>query len=151
MNTSATITFAAAAPIIAVVMGIVLNALPTKISPAPKVLPLIAVVLAAAYGAVLWQGGTFTGSTPEFIVTALTVGYAAAGIYQHGSTFSNVSFQNPFVVTPTPAAPVPLTAEQIQAMITSATHSNSTTLSVAATQLPLTAPETPIVTSQPPI
>lgn len=121
MDTTSTLTFAAAAPIIALIMGIALNALPTKFALPARALPLVAVLLSAVYGAVLYYGGTYTGSIAEFIVVALTVGYAAAGIYQHGSEFSNVSFQNPFVVTPPPAPTAPVTSQaQIDALVQTA-------------------------------
>lgn len=82
---SEALTFASAAPFIAILVGLIKSyiELPSRIIP-----PLI-LLLVILWGIVLWVSGYYDGDLAVFIVTAITVAAAASGIHNVFRTYND--------------------------------------------------------------
>jgi len=72
------LTFAASAPFVALIIQLLIKPLFPAVQ--GRLTPIVAFVIACAWGGVLSYTGDFKGSAAEFIFLAVTVAAAAAGV-----------------------------------------------------------------------
>ena len=90
MDTQSALSYASAAPFIALLLAYVFSTVPTTID--HKYIPLCALALTTIWGVVLWQSNYWEGTAAVFIVTDITVAYAVGGIMSQARNIGTVNF-----------------------------------------------------------
>ncbi len=83
------LSFSAAAPFIAMLIGLIKSVVDIP----KRWIPLIAVGLAFAWGGILVVSDVDVGNVAQFVVTATTVGVAASGLQSIARTIDNTSLR----------------------------------------------------------
>lgn len=84
MDTEAALTFSASAPFIAALLGLAKG----WIAFDRRIVTPLAIALALAWGGLLWVSDRWEGDAALFVVTAVTVGFAASGMQGYAQTLA---------------------------------------------------------------
>ena len=89
MDTEAALAFSASAPFIAAILGLAKGWIAFE----PRTISPVAIVLALLWGALLWVSDRWEGDPALWLVTGVTVGFAASGMQGFARSVSSDVFR----------------------------------------------------------